>query len=145
MNKIYLTISIVLLALILLVSSCSSKPVTTQKSTTWTWQPTPGGVIPGAQWAFFPAGGANVEAGHTLNLSWSANSNMDCYIFTQTQYNGFMQSGTPNAWVAHGTNSQGTISTNPLQNSDTYYAVLINATTDFGVEVKLFQATLTEQ
>jgi len=40
MNKIYLPISIVLLALILLVSSCSSKPVATQKSTTWTWQPT---------------------------------------------------------------------------------------------------------
>jgi hypothetical protein len=29
--------------------------------------------------------------------------------------------------------------------SGTYYAVLVNAATDFGVEVKLYQATLTEQ
>jgi hypothetical protein len=47
--------------------------------------------------------------------------------------------------MAHGTNSQGTISTGILQNNDKYYGVLINNTNSFGVQVKLDKATLTEQ
>jgi hypothetical protein len=145
MKNNYLTIVTLVLVLTLLVCGCASKAVvTTEKTTSWTWQPTPGGVIPGAQWAYFPLEGANVETGRTLSLTWSANSNMDCYIFTNTQYDAFTQSGTPGTYIAHGTDSQGTISTNTLQ-SGTYYAVLVNAATDFGVEVKLYQATLTEQ
>ncbi len=146
MRKTYSAIAFVVLALILLICGCSSKSaVTSPKGTTWTWPPTPGGVIPGAQWALFPSEGAAVEAGRSLTLTWSASGNMDCYIFTKNQYNDFIQSGQPNSYVAHGTNSQGTITTNTFENSDTYYAVLVNATTDFGVELKLYQATLTER
>ena len=145
MKKIYSTIALMLLVLILSVYGCTSKSITSPTNMTWTWEPTPGNIIPGAQWAYLPLKGADVAAGRTLSLTWSANSSMDCYILTETQYTDFVQSGTPATWMAHGTSSQGTISTGTLQNSDKYYGVLINNTNSFGVQVKLDKATMTEQ
>ena len=143
---IFSTIMLVFLGLMLPLFGCSPKgAVTPGTNVTWTWEATPGNIIPGAQWAYLPLKGADVEAGRTLSLTWSANTSMDCYIFTETQYNDFIQSGIPKTWMAHGADSQGTITTDVLQNSGKYFGVLINNTTSFGVQVKLNQATLTEQ
>jgi uncharacterized repeat protein (TIGR02543 family) len=101
-------------------------------------------VINGGYWTELPSNGVYVQAGRTLNLSWSADSNLTCFIFTVTQYNNFKPLGIVSAYMARGSGSQGSI-TATIQNCDTYYAIIYNNTTAFGPSIKLYQAVLTEQ
>jgi 4-amino-4-deoxy-L-arabinose transferase-like glycosyltransferase len=157
MKKVYLIIAMILVVATLSVYGCSTtttrylttSPTTTitttsttqQPPTTWAWQPSPGNIINGGQWAYFPLNGAYVSSGRTLSLSWSADDNVECFIFTENQYNNFSQPHVEVTYQAHGTGSSGTISTNVV-NSDSYYAV-IRIEQMGGPSFKLYQATLT--
>jgi hypothetical protein len=169
MKKIYLAIAIIWVAASLSVYGCTPPvvvqqptttitqtvtqptvlPTTTKSSsttqspapTTWTWQPSPGNIVNSGKWAYFPLNGAYVLSGRTLSLSWSADENVECFIFTENQYSNFSQPHVEVTYQAHGTGSNGTISTN-VMNSDSYYAV-IRIAQALGPSFKLYQATLT--
>lgn len=120
-------------------------PVSTPTSTSrqWYWVPSPGNIVSGGTYAYFPLNGAYVAASRTLSLSWSADASLDCFILTQNQYNNFKSNlGIVSSSIASGSGASGTIIAN-IQNSDTYYAVLINISVF--ESVKLYQAVLTEE
>ena len=116
---------------------------TTAPPTTWSWVPSPGNILNGGSYAYFPLNGAYITSGHTLSLSWQADGSLDCFILTQNQYNNFKPLSIASAWEGHQSGSSGTI-TAYIQNSDTYYAILRNTFT-FGSSVKLYQAVLTSR
>lgn len=117
-------------------------PTTTSRQ--WTWVPSSGNIVTGGAYAYVPLNGTYIQAGRTLILSWSADGNVEGFIFTGNQYNNFKQQlGVASAWIAHGSGVNGAISAY-IQDSDTYYAVVRNTFT-LGPSVKLYQAVLTEQ
>ena len=118
-------------------TSITSNPPTTASTQTWTAGPVN---IDYGNWQTMGSGGISIQGGKTLTLTWSADGNLDCFIFTENQYNNFKPIGLLSGYLQHGAGSQGTI-TVTLQNSDTYYVIVRNQTT-FGL-VKLYQATLT--
>lgn len=122
--------------------STSSAPTSPPTTTRWNWQPSPGNIVAGGKYAYFPANGAYVQAGRTLSLSWSADSDVECFILTQNQYNNFRPLGIVSASMAHGQGPSGTVIAY-VQNSDVFYAIVRN--NDLTTSVKLYQATLTEQ
>ncbi len=99
----------------------------------------------GGTYLALPSQGAGVrmQSGETMNLSWSADGNVEGFIFTENQYSNFKPMQYASAWIAHGTGIKGAISAY-IQNSDTYYAVVRN-TFALGSPIKLYQAVLTEQ
>jgi hypothetical protein len=109
-------------------------------STQWAWQPSPGNLVNGGSYAYFPLNGAYVSSGKTLTLSWSADGNMDAFILTSNQYNNFKPFSVASTWMTSGNGPNGTISVY-IQNGDTYYAIVRN--TFIGSPVKLYQAVLT--
>jgi hypothetical protein len=119
-------------------------PPPTTTSRQWAWVPSPGNIVTGGSYAYFPLNGAYVEAGRTLSLSWQADGNLECFILTENQYNNFKSNlGIVSARMAYGSGMNGAISAY-IQNSDRYYAVIRNTFT-LGPSVKLYQAVLTEQ
>jgi hypothetical protein len=100
-------------------------------------------VLSGGYSEYLPANGAYVQAGKTLTLSWSADGNLEGYIFTQTQFNNFKPLGIPSGYQAYSSGSSQTIYAT-ITNSDTYYGVVTNRVM-FASPVKLYQATFTEQ
>ena len=167
MKKTYLTIAMLLVLVALSVYGCGSTttiiqqapttvytpPTTTTtiqtftqppSSNTWTW-PSPGNIMNGGTYAYFPLNGAYIQINgtKTLTMSWSADGGLDCFILTENQFNNFKNDifGIVSAWLATGSGSSGTI-TAVVQNTDTYYVVLRN-TFSLGSPVKLYQATLT--
>lgn len=152
MKKAYLIIVIMLLMMALLVCSCKSKQQApyigySPSTTTQTWTGA-NQVINSASWELLPSNGVYVQAGKTLNLSWSADGSLNCYFVTANQYNNFKNSnGVSITYVGKGVSNQGSISYT-VQNSDTYYAILYNDALGIlgaGPSVHLYQATLIER
>lgn len=170
MKKLYFTVAIMLVLVALSAYGCSSTttiiqqapnttsyiqptvaptsryttpPPTTQAPETWTWQPTPGNTLGGGTYAYFPASGAFVQAGHTLTLTWSSDGSLDGFILTQNQYNNFKNNfaGYVSGSMASGSGTNGNIQAT-IQNGDTYYAIVRNTFT-LGSPIKLYQATMT--
>lgn len=102
------------------------------------WTANPNQTIPYGNWSA-PAIGVSVPSGHTLSLNWSADGNIDSFIFTETQYKNFQPMGLLSGYMAHGAGSQGNI-TASVQNGDTFYAVVRNQSA-LG-SIKLYQASL---
>ena len=143
MKKIYLVIPMLLVLIALSVYGCGSTPPIPSNplpsSITQTWTGVPGNIDYG-NWETMGSGGITIQGGKTLTLTWSADGNLDCFIFTENQYNNFKPMGLLSGYMQHEAGSKGTI-TVTLQNSDTYYVIVRNQAT-FGL-VKLYQATLT--
>jgi hypothetical protein len=125
----------------------TSAPVVVQSTSaahTWNWVPSPGNIVNGGQYAYFPAGGVYVQSGRILRLEWSADGNMETFILTENQYNNFKnQLSVATNWMAKGSGSSGTIEAS-VQNSDRYYGIVRN-TFSLGSPVKLYGASLIEQ
>lgn len=147
-------IILILLVACLILLGCGPPPTTTSSYTPspttptatgrqWTWVPSPGNTVTSGSYAYFPLNGAYVHAGRTLSLSWSADGNLESFVFTENQYSNFKRLLYASAWIAHGSGTNGTVSAY-IQNGDTYYAVVRNTFT-LGPSVKLYQAVLTEQ
>jgi len=170
MKKLYFAVAIIILSVLLLICSCSSTttifqqapntssyiqttvvptsrytppPPSTPVTQTWTWQPTPGNTLGGGTYAYFPATGAFVQAGHTLTLTWSSDGSLDAFILTQNQYNNFKNNfaGYVSGSMASGSGTNGNLQAT-IQNSDTYYAIIRNTFT-LGSPIKLYWGTLT--
>ncbi len=121
-----------------------STPEPTPTYRHWEWQPSPGHILEGGSWAYFPAGGAYVEAGHTLTLHWSSDSPLDGFILTANQFDNMDKHlGVVSAYLAKGSGTNKTIVAH-VQNSDKYYAVVRNLSV-LAPSVKLYEATLTEE
>jgi len=140
MKRIYLALAVILVLVMLFLDSCSAT------STTFSFPPNQ--VLNAQTWDELPANGTYVQARKTLTLSWSADSGLVGYIFTENQYNNWKQSlETVATYEGYQSGSQGSI-TVTIQNSDTYYAVLYNhalSILGIGPAVKVYQATLIER
>jgi len=95
-------------------------------------------ILSGGHHVPLPSNGISIDSGKTFQLSWSADGNLDAYIFTQTQFNYWKQWGIPSNYEAYSHGKNGLISAN-IQHSDKYYAVVSN-TPILGPSVKLYQA-----
>ena len=127
-----------MLVTIVTFSGCANLPGN-RPGATQTWTAGPVNIDYG-NWQTMGSGGISIQGGTTLTLTWSADGNLDCFIFTENQYNNFKPMGLLSGYMQHEAGSKGTI-TVTLQNSDTYYVIVRNQAT-FGL-VKLYQATLT--
>jgi hypothetical protein len=112
-----------------------------QSQTQWEWQPTPGNIINGGSYAYFPLNGAYLGPGKTLTLTWSADGGMEAFILTENQFNNFKPANYASAWMAKGSGPSGTISAG-IQNADRYWGIVRN-TFSLGSSVKLYSATMT--
>ena len=134
MKKIYLTIAAILGMVILSVCSCS--PTTTSQAPTATLPLTTlPQVLNGGTFLSIPTGGTFIQAGTTLSLYWSADGNLEAYIFTANQFKNFNPKSIPTYYMAHGAGSKEII-TAVVQNSDTVYGVVFNKTAS---SVQLYQ------
>ena len=80
-----------------------------------------------------------IEAGKSVTISWSASSNVDVYIFTDTDYNYWLQGSY--ICEASKTSSSGTLSYK-VPNTGTYYLVIKNPNTlGFGAAITVSSAT----
>jgi hypothetical protein len=121
-------------------------PVPAVPNTTTITTGPPDQIFKAQTWDVFPSNGVYVQAGKTLNLSWSADGGLVGYIFTTNQYNSWINSLRVKAtYEGYNSGSTGSI-TVTIQNGDTYCAVLLNnAISIFGENsVKVYHATLTE-
>ncbi len=109
---------------------------------TWGWQGSADNSLNGGQVVYFPSGGALVESGRTLTLTWSSNGNVEAFILTSNQFDDSLTGQVISAWAAHGQGQNGTVSAY-AQNSDTFFAVVRNRYPD--AAVTLFQAQMTER
>ncbi len=98
-------------------------------------------ILNGGGYTTLPSAGEYTQVGRTLTLSWSADGNLEGYIFTENQFNNFKPFGIPSAYEAYFQGASGTISWH-VQNSDTYYGVVTNRMV-VASSVKLYQAKLT--
>ena len=98
-------------------------------------------VLSGGYYQALPLNGIYLEKDQTVTLSWSADDNLEGYIFTETQFNNFKPLGIPSGYEAYSTGEDGTISAY-IQHNDTYYGVVTNRVT-LMPNVKLYEATLT--
>jgi len=92
-----------------------------------------------------PSDGVRVKGGHTITLTWSADTELECHILSASQYNQYVtfresgkKSNTSSVQLKNGT-----ITLN-VTSDDTFYGVLINTATA-GPSVQVHQATLTER
>lgn len=148
LNKMFCitTFAFVIITFFTAFSGCTktvytSSPQATSSPTVWNWNPSPNNIVAGGSYAYFPANGAFVSSGKTLSLSWSADDNVECFIFTENQYNNFKQPHVTVTYQSHGMGIDGTINMN-VMNSDSYYAVIRSAQV-LGSSFKLYRATLT--
>lgn len=110
----------------------------------WEWQPSPGRILDGGMWAYFPAGGAYVEAGRTLTLHWSSDSSLDGFILTANQFENMDNHiGVVSTYLAKESGTNKTITAH-ISHGDKYYAVVRNLSA-LAPSVKLYEATLTEK
>jgi predicted nucleic acid-binding Zn ribbon protein len=80
-----------------------------------------------------------VAAGKTITISWSADGNVDVYIFTDTNYNYWLLGSY--ICEASTTGSSGTLSYTVVD-TDTYYLVVKNPNTlGFGAAITVYSAT----
>ena len=120
-----------------------NQPVSETEINQWQWRPSPGNILQAGYLAYLPPKGAYVTKGHTLTLSWQAESKMESFILTENQFriamsnNGYISNS-----IASGSGGSGSI-TATIPVSDIYYGVARNAIA--GNSVKLYQATLSEQ
>ena len=98
-------------------------------------------ILNGGGYTALPSGGEYTQAGKTLTLSWSADGNLEGFIFTENQFNDFKPLGIPSAYEAYSKGASGTISWT-IQNGDTYYGVVTNRVV-VASSVKLYEAKLT--
>jgi hypothetical protein len=170
MKKIYLTTACILVLTIISVYGCSPTktvyvpaptseripptistiptiPTPTYSPPASTTFPVPSNLVIRAQsFESLQANGLYVQAGKTLTLSWSADGNLDGFIFTANQFSNWKNSAYSGNYTSHGYGSQQTIQVT-IQNSDTYYAVLLNnafSVLGSGPTVEVYQATLIE-
>jgi hypothetical protein len=157
MKKSYLAITILLVLTAVSVYGCGRTTIyqqapnntyTPPPTTTQTWSGA-NQVINSGNAEVLPSlsTGVYVQSGKTLNLSWSADGSLKCYICSANQYNSFKNSNMVSiTYFQKGEGSQGSISYT-VQNADTYYVVLVNDALGFlgvGPQVQLYQATLIE-
>ena len=84
--------------------------------------------------------GIHLQQGQTVTLSWSSSGYLDCYIFTQTQYNNFKDLGYRTNFEYH-SSGEGETTDVYISNSDVYYVVVLNRF----ITVAFFEAKLTLQ
>ncbi|MFA5375542.1 MAG: zinc ribbon domain-containing protein [Dehalococcoidia bacterium] len=82
-----------------------------------------------------------ISAGKTITISWSASSNVDVYIFTDTNYNYWLQG----SYICEAAKTASSDSLSyPVANTDTYYLVVKNTNTlGFGAAITVYSATAT--
>ena len=95
--------------------------------------------LSGGHWLVY--GGQYVQAGKTLKLSWSADGEVDGYIFTESQYNSYRPMGIASRYEVHSSGRTGSISTK-VKYGDIYYAIVDNGTW-FSSSKKIYEAKLT--
>lgn len=147
-RNLILLISLLLIAIALTSCTTKSQPVNlagqvSPASIEWAWVPTQDNILTGGSYAYFPLGGASVQAGSILTLSWRADGSLEGFILTENQYDNFKQSGMVSARMAYGSGSSKSISVS-ISNTDRYYAIVRNTFT-LGSSVKLYEAVLTEK
>jgi len=109
---------------------------------TWGWQGSADNSLNGGQVVYFPAGGALVESGRTLTLTWSSNGNVEAFILTSDEFDHSLTGQAVSGFAAHGQGQNGSISVY-AQNPDSYFAVVRNMYPQ--ASVTLFQAQMTER
>jgi len=109
----------------------------------WEWQPSPGNIVNGGAYAYFPGNGAYIESGSTVSLEWSADGNMEAFILTQNQFNNFKSGSISISYLSHGSGSNGNTSAS-ISNSDRYFGVVRNGLLT-NPSRKLYHATLTSR
>jgi hypothetical protein len=109
---------------------------------TWGWQASVDNELKGGQVVFFPSGGARVEAGRSLTLTWSSNGNVEAFILTSGQFGKSLNGQSVSTWAAHGQGQSGSINFY-TQDTDSYFAVVRNVYPE--ASIILFQAEMTER
>jgi|GEM_PF-6221052 len=64
-----------------------------------------------------------IQAGSIVSISWNADTNVDIYILTETQYPYFHTYGTPVEYIGHQSNQSGFMTCH-IANTGTYYLVI---------------------
>jgi hypothetical protein len=103
-------------------------------------------ILPIGSYTTLPSNGIYLQAGQLVTVSWSADGNLDIYLFTETEFDNFklkpylIPSGYENYFSGKGA----TFSTY-ITNNDTYYIVISHGGLSSQSTTKLYQATLTSQ
>jgi hypothetical protein len=101
-------------------------------------------ILPIGSYTTLPSNGIYLQAGQLVTVSWSADFDLDIYLFTETEFDNFKPYLIPSGYENYFSGKGATFSTY-ITNNATYYVVIAHGPESSQSTIKLYQATITSQ